>query len=83
MSSRKPWEPKIERDSEFNPFAKVDAAKGSFTESRGLLDLEEDTSPLQGTKDLSDVDSLQDVIADAYAGQESKTETKPEAKPST
>jgi len=55
MSSRKPpWEPKIERAREFNPFAKVDADKGPFTERRGLERPEEDTAPLQVSKDLSD-----------------------------
>jgi hypothetical protein len=70
MSSRKPhWEPKIERAREFNPFAKVDAYKGPFTEARDLEPPMEDTAPLQGSKDLSDQDSLQDVIADAYEQQ--------------
>ncbi len=73
MSSHKPpWEPKIERAREFNPFTKVDADKGPFTETRDLERLEEDTAPLQGSKDLSDKDSLQDVIADAYEQQPEK-----------
>lgn len=78
MSSRKPpWEPRIERAREFNPFAKVDADKGSFTEARGLVS-PEDTTPLQGSKDLSDQDSLQDVVADAYQQQQESPELKTE-----
>jgi hypothetical protein len=70
MSSRKPpWEPKIERAREFNPFAKVDADKSPFVETRDLGRPEGDTAPLQGSRDLSDKDSLQDVIADAYEQQ--------------
>jgi hypothetical protein len=69
MSPRKPWEPKIERDREFNPFAKVDADKGPVTETRDLEGPQQDTAPLQGSHDLSDADALQDVIADAYAEQ--------------
>ncbi|HVW67697.1 MAG TPA: hypothetical protein VHB68_01925 [Steroidobacteraceae bacterium] len=66
MTSRKPpWEPKIERAREFNPFTKVDADKTPFKETRDLGQLEEDTAPLQGSKDLSDKDSLEDVIAGA------------------
>jgi len=82
MSSRKPpWEPKIERAREFNPFAKVDADKGPFVETRDLERPEEDTAPLQGSKDLSDKDSLQDVIADAYE-QQPDQDAKPQAKSS-
>jgi hypothetical protein len=81
MSSRKPpWEPKIERAREFNPFAKVDADKGPFTEKRDLERPEEDTAPLQGSKDLSDNDSLQDVIADAYE-QQPDDDAQPQTKP--
>ena len=70
MSSRKPlWEPKIERAREFNPFAKVDADKGPYIETRDLTRPEDDTAPLQGSKDLSDKDSLQEVIAEAYERQ--------------
>lgn len=70
MSSRKPyWEPKIERAREFNAFVKVNADKGPFVEERTLDPSMEDTAPLQGTKDLSDQDSLEDVIADAYQQQ--------------
>jgi hypothetical protein len=34
-----------------------------------LRNPEEDTTPLQGSKDLSDADSLEDVIADAQREQ--------------
>lgn len=69
MSTRKPWEPKIKRESEFNPFASVDGDKGPFAQTPQLRNPEEDTSPLQGSKDLSDADSLEDVVADAYREQ--------------
>jgi hypothetical protein len=75
MSSRKPWEPTIERNPEFNPFAKVDARKGPYTEKRELQRFEDDTAPLQGSKDVSDEDSLQDVIADEYAEKEPGRDT--------
>lgn len=81
MPSRKSWEPKIERDREFNPFAKVDADKGPVTETQDLESPQEDTAPLQGSNDLSDADSLQDVIADAYAEQPPGAKASSTAKP--
>ena len=79
MTAYKPWEPTIERDRFFNPFAKVDADKGPLTESREDL-RPEDTAPLQGSKDFSDADSLGDVIADAYE-ESSGREPKPGVEP--
>jgi hypothetical protein len=63
MSSNKPWAPDIDGEPLLHPFG---APEGD--QSRGTLKLrdpEQDTAPLQGTKDLSDADSLRDVIADA------------------
>lgn len=65
MTSREPWKPHMERQAEFNPFdttPKDDALK----RAPKIRNAEEDTAPLQGTKDLSDADSLEDVIADSY-----------------
>jgi hypothetical protein len=44
---------------------------GSFRPRRTvkLRDPEQDTAPLQGTKDISDADSLEDVRADAQEKQ--------------
>jgi hypothetical protein len=63
MSSHKPWSPDIDGQPLLHPFASPDGDK-----SRSALKLddpEQDTAPLQGTKDISDADSLEDVIADA------------------
>jgi hypothetical protein len=62
MSVHKPWSPKIDSQPIFNPFAPPD---GDRTTTPKLRDPQEDTAPLQGTKDVSDADSLQDVIADS------------------
>ena len=63
MSSNKPWTPDIDGEPLLHPFGAPEGDK-----SRGnlkLRDPEQDTAPLQGTKDLSDADSLADVVADA------------------
>jgi hypothetical protein len=62
MSDRKPWEPSLETPEDANPFANRTQGEGRFTKK--VRDPEEDTSPLQGSKDISDDDSLEDVIAD-------------------
>ena len=65
--SQKPWSPDIDSQDPLHPFASPDGEK-----SRGTLKLrdpEQDTAPLQGTKDLSDADSLEDVRADAEEKQ--------------
>jgi hypothetical protein len=62
MSDRKPWEPSLNTPEDANPFANRTQGEGKFT--RKVREPEEDTSPLQGSKDLSDEDSLDDVIAD-------------------
>jgi hypothetical protein len=63
MSLHKPWSPDIDGQPLLHPFTSPDGDK-SRNASR-LLDPEQDTAPLQGTKDISDTDSLEDVIADA------------------
>ena len=66
MSSNKSWEPRIDSEGPFNPFAPVDGDKGPYAGSPQLRNPEEDTGPLQGSKDISDTDSLEDVIADSH-----------------
>jgi hypothetical protein len=65
MSSQKPWAPRIEGQSLLNPFESPggDKSYGSVE----IRDPAQDTGPLQGTRDISSVDSLEDVIADAEA----------------
>jgi hypothetical protein len=57
------WRPRIDRALEFNPFVAV----GGDDHLRNVprLRSRDDTAPLQGTRDLSDTDSLEDVIAEA------------------
>jgi hypothetical protein len=62
MSDRKPWQPSLDAPEDANPFANRTQGEGKFTKK--VRDPEEDTSPLQGSKDISDEDSLIDVIAD-------------------
>lgn len=63
MTSHKPWSPDIDAEPLLHPFT---APEGDQSRSATKLrDPEQDTAPLQGTKDISDADSLQDVIADA------------------
>jgi hypothetical protein len=60
----KVWRPRIEGRPLFNAEPSVvDRPDPMATEVR---DTEEDTAPLQGTHDVSDEDSPEDVIADAY-----------------
>jgi hypothetical protein len=63
MSSHKPWSPDIDGSTPLHPFAPAEGGQNRST--LRLRDPEQDTAPLQGTKDLSDTDSLQDVVADA------------------
>ena len=65
MTSHQPWKPHIERQPEFNPFDTT-PKDDSLTSAPKLRNAEEDTAPLQGSKDLSDADSLEDVIAEAH-----------------
>lgn len=67
MSSNKPWTPDIDGQSLLHPFG---APEGGI--NRGVVKLrdpEQDSAPLQGTRDLSDADSLEDVRADAEEKQ--------------
>jgi hypothetical protein len=63
MSGDKPWSPTLENPDDFmdhkNP------ALGHNSPLRMPLP-DEDTAPLRGSKDLSDPDSLEDVIAASY-----------------
>jgi hypothetical protein len=63
MSDTKPWYPNLEQSKDF-----VDHKNPSLGDDPPIrIPLAtEDTAPLQGTKDLSDDDSLEDVIADSF-----------------
>lgn len=63
MSENKPWYPNLEKAKEFTDH--TNPALGGDPPLRIPL-ANEDTAPLQGTKDLSDEDSLEDVIAESY-----------------
>ena len=63
------WKPRIDLEPEFNPFGTVIDSNNSLSNPPKLRNAEEDTAPLQGTKDLSDADSLEDVKADAQREQ--------------
>ena len=65
MTTRKPWQPKVDSEPELNPFANHTAKRDGLLNTPEVSDPEEDSSPLQGSKDLSDDDSLEDVIADS------------------
>lgn len=62
------WRPRIERAAEFNPFEALGGDEYLLNAPR--LRSREDTAPLQGTRDLSDADSLEDVIAAAPLSSE-------------
>jgi len=66
------WRPAVEGDREFNPFASTGFSGDGRTqfgqsavERPAIRDAAEDTAPLEGSKDLSDADSLRDVVAAA------------------
>jgi hypothetical protein len=64
VMAKKAWRPRIEGRPLFNAEPNVlDRHDPMDTEVR---DTDESTAPLQGTHDVSDADSLEDVIADAY-----------------
>jgi hypothetical protein len=63
MTDRKPWQPHLDSEPEANPFANRTQGDGRFVNK--IRDATQDTAPLQGSKDLSDEDSLDDVIADS------------------
>jgi len=60
------WRPRIDRAKEFNPFEAL--VEDKYLTNAPKLRSKEDTAPLQGTKDVSDADSLEDVIAEAPQG---------------
>jgi hypothetical protein len=62
MSDPKPWQPSLDSEPELNAFANRTQGEPSFKTK--VRDPEEDTAPLQGSKDLSDDDSLVDVEAE-------------------
>jgi len=67
MANREGWRPRVENLPEFNPFQSPDSTKGPLLDTPKLRDAAEESSPLQGTKDLSDDDSLDDVVSDSYS----------------
>jgi|GEM_PF-2113702 len=71
MSRRRAWRPKVDTQPEFNPFGSVESGKDSLNHTPPLRDANEDTAPLEGSMDLSDEDSLQDVIAGQYSDKSS------------
>ncbi len=64
MSEIKPWYPDLGKPKNFQDH--INPALGDDPPLR-VPDATEDTAPLRGTKDLSDDDSLEDVVADSYA----------------
>lgn len=58
------WRPEVETEPELNPFASHTGDQ-SLIRPPKMRNAEEDTAPLQGTRDLSDEDSLQDVTVEA------------------
>jgi hypothetical protein len=63
MSDKTPWYPNLEEAKEFTDHP--NPALGKNPPLRIPL-ANEDTAPLQGSKDLSDDDSLEDVVAASY-----------------
>ena len=72
MSDDKPWYPNLEKAKEFREHA--NPALGNDPPLR-VPDPNEDTAPLQGSKDLSDDDSLGDVIADSFEPEPGTTKS--------
>jgi hypothetical protein len=64
MSQPKPWQPRIDPQSELNPFSNGASDRDALLETPQIEDAEEDSAPLEGSHDLSDEDSLIDVIAE-------------------
>jgi hypothetical protein len=65
MAPRKPWEPKVDSSEKvLNPFANPVSDRDGVLDTPDIQDAAVDSAPLQGSKDLSDEDSLEDVIAD-------------------
>jgi hypothetical protein len=69
MKGDKPWSPTLDNAKEFSDLA--NRAHGNIPADsdrpvRVPPLASEDTAPLRGSKDVSDSDSLEDVIADSY-----------------
>jgi hypothetical protein len=62
MADRKPWQPSLDTEQEANPFA--NRTQGDRPFKNKIRDPETDTAPLEGSKDISDDDSLLDVVAE-------------------
>jgi hypothetical protein len=60
MTERKAWQPALDTEPEINPFANRSQGERSVEEVRSP---DEDSGPLQGSKDRSDEDALVDVAA--------------------
>jgi hypothetical protein len=63
VSENKPWSPNLGKSKDFTDH--TNPALGDDPPLRMPLP-NEDSAPLQGSKDLSDEDSLEDVIAESY-----------------
>jgi hypothetical protein len=55
------WRPRVDRAGVLHGFQNETPEADSILESPEVRDPEEDTAPLQGTKDRSDEDSLEDT----------------------
>jgi hypothetical protein len=69
MSDTKPWTPTLDNAKDFSDLA--NRAHGNIPPDREPPlrvppRATEDTAPLRGSKDVSDPDSLEDVIAESY-----------------
>lgn len=72
MSETKPWYPNLGKNKDFTDH--VNPALGDDPPLKIPL-ATEDSAPLQGSKDLSDDDSLEDVIAESFEPDESAADT--------
>ena len=63
-----PWRPRVDSAPVLHGFANQIPEADSILESPELLDPENDTAPLQGSKDRSDDDSLEDHRAGVAVG---------------
>ena len=63
MSDTKPWYPNLDKSKPFQEHANPALGDDAPLE---VPDAKEDTAPLQGSQDLSDPDSLEDVIATTF-----------------
>jgi hypothetical protein len=58
---QEPWRPRVDSERVLHGFQSDSPEADSILESPELRDPEEDTAPLQGTKDRSDDDSMEDI----------------------